>query len=156
MPSAGKTTVGMALAKKINYEFRDLDSMVEEKEKESLIEVMNKKGPDYFREMEYRFLLDLKPEEHMVISPAGSIIYLAKAAKWIQKESFVVFLNTPFDLIEKRLLETPKAVAGLAERGLKSIWDERMPIYSKICNVEIDTSNKSVDEVVNEIIKVIK
>ena len=92
----------------------------------------------------------------MVISPTGSIIYHKKALEWIAKESTVIFLNTPLEIIEARLAETPKAVAGLAERGLKNIWDERMPIYMSTCNFTIDTKDKKVEEIVDEILTIIK
>jgi shikimate kinase len=156
MPSAGKTTIGEALAKKLGYDFADLDLMVEQKEQKSLIEVMNTKGADYFRNMEYEFLKDFSHEQSIVISPAGSIIFQKDALAWIQENSLVIFLNTPFDTIEKRLMETPKAVAGLAERGLESIWDERIPLYTKYASVTIDTKNKNVEEIVQNILDSIK
>lgn len=156
MPSAGKTTVGAALAKRLGYDFADLDLMVEEVEQKSLIEVMNAKGADYFRNMEYEFLKKISPEASVVISPAGSIIFQKDALKWIQDNSFVINLNTPFEIIEKRLVETPKAVAGLSERGLKSIWDERIPLYAQYASVTVDAKDKNVDQVVDEIVKVLK
>lgn len=151
MPSAGKTTVGAALARRLGVDFIDLDTMVEEKEKSSLIEVMNTKGADYFRDMEYDFIKDLSSDKKIVISPAGSIIFQKDALAWIQENTFVVFLDTPFEIIEARLALAPKAVSGLNERGLKSIWDERMPIYTNSASLIVKTKDKSVEEVVNEI-----
>ncbi len=152
MPCAGKTTVGEALAKKLKYTFLDLDRMVEKIEGISLIEVMNTKGADYFRAMEYEFLKKITPDERAVISPAGSIIFQKDAIEWIQNNTYVIFLDAPFDIIEARLVKTPKAVAGLAERGLKSIWDERIPLYRGYADSAIEVKDKSIEQVVEEIV----
>lgn len=152
MPSSGKTTIGEFLSKKIGYEFLDLDIMVEEKEGKSLIEVMNEKGADYFRNMEYDFLREIKEDQNVVISPAGSIIFQEQALDWIMQNTFVIFLDTPLDIIETRLREQPKAVAGLKERGLLSIWEERQPLYLKSADETVDTKDKNVFDVVNDIL----
>ncbi len=152
MPSAGKTTIGSALAIKLGFDYFDLDIMVEQREGKSLIEVMNTKGADYFRDMERDILNEVNPESKAVISPAGSIIFQKEAMDWILKNSFVVFLNTPLDIIDERLNVTPKAVAGLKERGIQSIYDERLPIYKKFAQLTIDTENKSIEQVIKEIV----
>jgi len=151
MPASGKTTVGKALATKLDFTFMDLDSMVEEKEGISLIDVMNTKGADYFRNMEYSFINDISPDTKVVISPAGSIIFQLDAMKWIKENSTVVFLDTPFEMIEKLLSQNPKAVAGLTERGLKSIWDERIPIYKRYADHTLETKDTLIDQIVNDI-----
>jgi shikimate kinase len=153
MPSSGKTTIGAAVAKRIGFTFLDLDTMVENIEGVSLIEVMEKKGADYFRNMEFGFLEKIKKEEKAVISPAGSIIFQKEAMQWIKSNTKVFFLDTPFTVIEARLKETPKAVAGLKERGLQSIWDERQPIYREYADEIIYTENKDIDAVVQNILK---
>ncbi len=152
MPWAGKTTIGRALAQKLGYDFLDLDSMVEEREGTSLIDVMNSKGPDYFRDMEYGFMKDLAVDKKAVISPAGSIILHKDAIAWITRSTFTVFLDTSFDIIEARSKISPKAVFGLSERGLKSIWDERQPLYRKYADCVVMTEGKSIDSLTDEII----
>lgn len=152
MPSAGKTTVGFALAQKLGYDFKDLDTMVEKLEGASLIEIMNSKGADYFRNMEYKFITQIHSNQKIVISPAGSIIFQEDAVKWLQANTCIFFLDTPFEVIENRLTESPKAVFGLKERGLKNIWEERRPLYNLYANHIIDTRDKNVDGVVHDIL----
>jgi shikimate kinase len=152
MPSAGKTTVGSHVAQKLGFDFLDLDSMVEEKEGKSLIDVMDEKGPDYFRAMEFDFIKDIDKNKKVVISPAGSIIFYKDAIDWIADNCFVVFLDTPFEVIQERLSREPKAVAGLKERGLKSIWDERRSIYEKYAQAIVKTDGRSLDQISEEII----
>ena len=117
-----------------------------------MIEVMNEKGADYFRNMEYDFLKQISTDSNAVISPAGSIIFQKDAMDWILNNSHVIFLNTPLEIIGKRLEVTPKAVAGLKERGIQSIYNERLPIYNRFASLVVNTTNKKVNQVVEEII----
>lgn len=156
MPWSGKTTIGKALANKLSHDFLDLDFMVEEREGASLIEVMNTKGPDYFRDMEYGFLKELVPANKAVISPAGSIVLHKDAIAWITQSTFTVFLDTPFNIIDARSKVSPKAVFGLSERGLKSIWDERQPLYRKYADCIVTTDGKSIENITDEIISAIR
>lgn len=155
MPWAGKTTISKALSARLNYEFIDLDHEVEKATNMNLVDVMKEKGPGYFRTMGYNFLVKLKPESSVVISPAGSVIFHEPSMQWIQDNSFIIFLNTPFEIIEQRSKLEDKAVANLKERGLKSIWDERIPIYTKFAEAIINLENKNVGEIVDEIIAII-
>ena len=153
MPWAGKTTTALALAKKLNYDFIDLDQEVEKAEGIGWIEIMNSKGADYFRAQGFEFLKNIQSNTKIVISPAGSVIYNQDSMEWIKENTLVVFLDTPFDVIEERSKLEPKAVANLSERGLQSIWEERIPMYQSYADVIINTQDKSVDQIVEEIIR---
>lgn len=153
MPWAGKTTTALALAKKLGYEFIDLDHEVEKFENSNLIDIMNSKGADYFRAKGFEFLKNIESNSKIVISPAGSVIYNQDSMDWIKENSLVVFLNTPFNVIEERSKLEPKAVANLSERGLQSIWEERIPMYQTYADLIINTQDKTVDQIVGEIIK---
>jgi shikimate kinase len=156
MPWSGKTSVSRALASKIGYRFMDLDHMVEEKEGTSLIAVLEAKGQRYFLDMQYEFLKQIKPEDMVIISTAGSIIYHEEAVTWLKEYSTVVFIDTPFEVIEERMATGPKTVKGLKERGLRALWDERMPLYRAAAHMTIDTKGKASEDIAEEIIQDLK
>ena len=151
MPSAGKTTVGRAFARAIGYDFIDLDEMVEMQEGKSLITILEEKGGSYFLAIQERYIYNVDPSSKIVIAPAGSIIYQEQAMKWLSEHAVTFFLDTPIETIEKRLLEKPKAVVGLKEKGLEKLWQERMPIYRKYADFEIKTDSKSLDDIIGEV-----
>lgn len=151
MPSAGKTTISEHLAKAIRYNSIDLDHMVEEKENQSLIKVLEDKGGRYFLDMEYGFLKDLKENETVVIGTAGSIIYHEEAMKWLKDNTKIIFIDTDLDIIKERLSKTPKAIVGLKEKGLDTLWEERLPVYRKWADIEISTHDKNIEQIVLEI-----
>jgi shikimate kinase len=156
MPSAGKTTISEHLAKAVQYHSIDLDHMVEEKENKSLISILEDKGSQYFLNMEYGFLKDLKETETVVIGTAGSIIYHEEAMKWLKDNTKIIFIDTDLDIIKERLSKTPKAIVGLKEKGLDVLWEERLPIYRKWADIEISTHDKNIEQIVSEIQNKIK
>lgn len=153
MPWAGKTTTAMALAQKLDYQFLDLDQEVEKIEGKNLIEVMNSKGAEYFRNLGFEFLQKLSPEDKVVVSPAGSVIYHDQSMEWIKNNSVAVFLDTPFEIIEQRSKLMAKAVADLQAKGLKPLWDQRRPMYLKHAQVVVNTEDRTIEQVVDDIVK---
>jgi shikimate kinase len=149
MPWSGKSTVAYALAKKLGWNFIDLDKEVERVEEKNLIDVMNEKGPEYFRKMEYGFLLNLS--EPTVISLAGSIIYYEPALRWLRDNSRVIFLNTPIEIIKSRMEGNPKAVSDLSE-GIDALFIKRLPLYQGSADYSIDAQERDVAQIVDEII----
>jgi shikimate kinase len=152
MPSAGKSTIAKEVSNILNFSLIDLDHMVEQKEGESLINILLKKGSKYFLDMQYAFLLELKPEDNAVISTAGSIIYHEPAIKWLKENTVICFLDTELSVIEERLSISPKAVVGLKEKGLQKLWDERIPVYKQLMDISVTTKNKDISEIAREII----
>lgn len=156
MPSAGKTTIAEALVEKLGYKTIDLDSMVEEREGRSLIEILEEKGGKYFLDIENSFLQSLLPEEKVVISTAGSIIYHDEAMKWLKANSTICFVDTEFSVIEQRLTVKPKAIVGLKEKGLQTLWEERIPVYKSWADISVVTGGKNSEQVADEIISKLK
>jgi shikimate kinase len=152
MPSSGKSTIAKALSEKIGYLYMDLDYMVEEKEGMSLIEVMEKKGPQYFRDMEYGFLQMLPDNEKVVVSTPGSSIYHEPMMQWLKAHTFIICIEEEISAIEERLVHTPKAISDLKEKGLERLWQERMPVYKKWADMCIKINGRSVSDIVEECI----
>lgn len=156
MPSSGKSTIAKVIAKKLGYKCIDLDHMVEEKEGMSLIQVMETKGAQYFRDMEYGFLQDLNSDEKAVISTPGSSIYHEPMMKWLKENTTICCIEEDISKIEERLEHTPKAISDLKEKGLFKLFEERMPIYKKWANFTVNVKGKNMETVADEIISNIK
>ena len=58
MPSCGKSTIGVVLAKTVNKDFVDTDLLIQRKEEMTLQDIINQKGNDYFKKIEEEVLLD--------------------------------------------------------------------------------------------------
>ncbi len=156
MPSSGKSTIAKALAERLGYAYMDLDHMVEEREGMSLIEVMEQKGAQYFREMEYQFLQDIPSDTLVVIATPGSAIYHESMMHWLKEHTYIICIEEDVSVIEERLAHTPKAISDLKEKGLQRLWEERMPVYRKWAHVIVETKQRGVEEIVEECVLHVK
>ena len=151
MPGAGKSTIGVVLAKKIGYEFIDSDIVIQNRYKKILQELINEYGTDGFEKIENDVNKSLNPQ-NSVIATGGSAIYGKEAMEHFDSIGTVVYLNLPYEEIEQRLV-------NLEERGvtikkgqtLKDLYNERIPLYKKYANLTIDCQGKTIREIVEEI-----
>ena len=151
MPGAGKSTIGVVLAKKLGYEFIDSDIVIQNKYKKILQELINEHGIDGFEKIENDVNKNLNTK-NIVIATGGSAIYGKEAMEHFDSIGTVVYLNLPYEEIEQRL-------GNLEERGvtikkgqtLKDLYNERTPLYKKYANVIIDCQGKTIREIVEEI-----
>ena len=78
MPAAGKSTVGVILAKRLGYSFVDVDLVIQAQKGKLLKEIIAEKGEDGFLQIEEDVNASLDVN-HSIIAPGGSVIYGARA-----------------------------------------------------------------------------
>jgi shikimate kinase len=153
----GKTSVGKKLAQKKNWRFVDLDELIELKEKMTIVDIFAKKGEPYFRRREKETLKEVSKESNFVVACGGGIVLDEENIKIMQETGTPICLTSSPSVIFERtkghnlrpLLNTPNPL----ER-IKELLEKRAPFYARI-EKKIDTSNLSIDEVVEEILKLI-
>lgn len=84
MPSSGKSTIGVLLAKRLGYSFVDVDIVIQEKEGRLLKEIISTEGMDGFLAVENRVNAGLDVKKS-VIAPGGSVIYGAEAMEHLKE-----------------------------------------------------------------------
>ncbi len=102
MPGAGKSTVGVILAKQTSRDFVDTDLLIQTSERRPLQKILDENGHIALREIEERILLSLDLHNH-VIATGGSAAYSGKAMRHLKKNGVVVFLHVPFAEIVERV-----------------------------------------------------
>lgn len=155
MPGAGKSTIGVVLAKKTGYSFIDSDLLIQEREKMLLYEIIEQKGLEVFKQIENAVNASIQTE-HSIIATGGSAIYGKKAMAHFQAIGSIIYLKLDYQEIESR-------VGDLEQRGvalppgctLKELYEERTPLYEKYANFTIDCSMKSIREIVAELFNLI-
>lgn len=155
MPNAGKSIVGKELARRLNCNFIDTDEIIEEKLNLKLPQIVDNFGEHGFLGIEEQTVLKLGKLDNCVISPGGSIVYSIKAMLFLKRNSVVVFLNASFESINKRISNQPmRGIIGLKKKGLKALFDERLPIYEKYADITIEMPEDfNIDAVIKEIIQ---
>ena len=153
MPGAGKSTVGVVLAKASGSKFVDSDLVIQEKTGKLLHELISEHGLDGFLEIENRMNSQLE-ETKAIIATGGSVIYGREAMEHLKSIGCVVYLKLSLASIADRLGDLQKRGVALKNgQGLKELYEERIPLYEKYADVIIDCEKKAIREIVAEILK---
>jgi shikimate kinase len=138
MAGAGKSTIGKALAKRLNYTFIDVDRLITEKTGMPLQDLIDKQGDSALIRFEEESILGLGQLDNCIISPGGSVIYSREAMKHLKEISKIVFLDAPFRSIVRRIPNARKrGIVGLRDRSLKELFEERLVLYNKYADFSI-------------------
>ena len=151
MPGAGKSTVGVVLAKNLGMSFMDSDLVIQEHEGRKLHELIEQFGIDGFIEIEERInaSLDVK---NSIIATGGSVVYGEKAMKHLNEIGTVWYLKLSYETIADRLGDLEQRGVVLKKgQTLKDLYEERIPLYEKYAGLTIDCENKTIREIVSEI-----
>lgn len=153
MPASGKSTVGIHLAEKLNINFIDTDDLIEKCEGMKLQEIIDERGNDYFWNVEERILCNLKCND-TVIATGGSAILFPKAIEHLKTIGRIVYLEQSIDLLKMRLSNLDSRGVTLDEgESIESLYNYRVPLYRKYSQTTVKVADKSVEDVVDEIIK---
>lgn len=153
MPGVGKSTVGVILAKMIGYQFTDADLLIQKQEGKLLHEIIAEKGTDGFIEIEERVNASIEAS-HTIIATGGSVVYGKKAMEHLSHIGTVVYLKVPYDILEKRL-EDIKGRGVVLKQGqtLRTLYDERTPLYEKYADIEISEDGLNVEQTVEKLLE---
>ena len=156
MPGAGKSTLGVLLAKAMGMFFVDSDIVIQQKTKRLLQDIIDNDGTDKFLETEEEVLLDLDIE-NTVLATGGSAVYSEKAMENFRKDSTVVYLHVGFEEIRKRVTNiTTRGIVLKNGRSLADAYDERKPLYDRYADITIDCTGCTVEESVRKLIEKLK
>lgn len=151
MPAAGKSTVGVLLAKRLGYSFIDVDIVIQEKEKRLLKDIIQAEGMDGFMAVENRVNAELKTE-NAVIAPGGSVIYGKEAMENLKALGTVVYLKISFKELTSRLGDVVDRGVVLKEgMTLQDLYEERIRYFEQYADITIDEKGKSMGDVVDEL-----
>lgn len=151
MPGAGKSTVGVVLAKRLGYTFIDSDIVIQDEKGMLLHELITKYGIDGFNEIENEVNSTINAE-NSVIATGGSAVYGKEAMEHFKSIGKVVYLKLPYDEIENRLGDlNERGVSIKKGQTLLSLYKERVPLYEKYADITIDCNELSIRDIVSKI-----
>ncbi|MEX2641660.1 MAG: shikimate kinase [Balneolales bacterium] len=102
--AAGKSSIGRMLARNLGKPFHDLDRTIEQEEEKFIVDIFAGGGEEHFRALELRYLDHLLGSGDSVIALGGGTLQNEGVLNTLKKEHILVYLNTPFPLIFKRLI----------------------------------------------------
>jgi shikimate kinase len=151
MPGAGKSTVGVILAKTLGRTFTDTDIVIQEHAGRLLQEIIDTEEPDAFLAIEEKTILSLHCH-NSVIATGGSVVFSTKAMEYLKEEGVVVYLKISFEEMEKRLRNiTTRGIVLFKGESLLDMYHERIPLYEKYADITIDCKGEDFEEVVGNV-----
>lgn len=156
MPGAGKSTVGVVLAKRMGYRFIDSDLVIQEKKGMLLHQIIEAEGAEGFLRTENDINAALRVEQS-VIATGGSVIYGAEAMEHFKQIGSVVYLKLSYASIAERLGDlNERGVALKAGQTLAGLYTERIPYYERYADITIDCEDKMIKDIAAEIASAVK
>ena len=156
LPSAGKSTIGVILAKTLGMNFIDTDITIQENTGRLLQTIIDEEGPARFLEIEEQTIFGLKVT-NSVIATGGSVVYSDAAMNHLGSGSCVVYLQISFDEMRKRLKNIKtRGVVMIPGQSLHDMVNQRTSLYEKYADVTIDCSDEDFESVVEEVVEKIQ
>lgn len=155
---SGKTTIGKQVSKALGMEFFDTDHAVEVKTGVNIATIFELEGEEGFRLREHSLLVDLMDNQKKVIATGGGIVLKGENRKLLRQLGTVVYLRSNIkDLILR--LKNDKTRPLIQNVNLNEKFDElfkeRDLLYSEVADYIIDTKNKKVSDIKNEILELL-
>jgi shikimate kinase len=152
MPGAGKSTVGVILAKLASLHFIDTDVVIQTCEGRSLQSIIDSQGYMALRGIEERILLGLECRDH-VIATGGSAVYSRAAMAHLARGGRIVFLDVDLATLESRALDLGRrGIAKPPGQSFSEVFEERRGLYVAYADVTVDCRGLSHDMVCAEIL----
>jgi shikimate kinase len=159
----GKTSVGMALATKLHRDFYDADDYIEKKAKRSIRDMVAREGWPFFREKEKEAIRELCASDGSVIAAGGGAILYSQNVVTMKQGGVVILLEADTEVIFERMRgdeKTEQQRPGLTDKGpleeIEEVLAFRQPLYKKAMDFSVDTTSKSIDRIVDEIVQRLK
>lgn len=146
MPGAGKSTLGIVLAKIMNKSFIDADLIIQNQMDKTLQKIIDSLGPDGFIDVENQILSEITAE-NTVIATGGSAVYSDAAMNHLREIGTVVYLKISYETLLARLSDFSErgvVLKGGMGMSVRDLYDERRPLYEKYADITVDVNDLSI------------
>lgn len=155
MPGAGKSTLGVVLAKILGYEFLDSDLLIQKQEKKRLSRIIEEKGTEGFMAVENRVNASIEAE-NTVIATGGSVVYCDEAMQHLKSIGRVVYLKLSLEAVSRRLGNLKGRGVVLKDgQTLKELYEERTPLYEKYADIVVDEEGKDLEASLQAVLEIL-
>ena len=151
MPGAGKSTVGIVLAKMLGYKFLDSDLLIQEQEGKILSDLIFEHGIEGFIAIENRVNKEIRARG-TVIATGGSVCYCDEALRKMKEDGIIVYLRVTEANLKRRLGDLGKRGVVIRKGSdLHDLYLERTPLYEKYADLTVNVSNVRMEEAIKRV-----
>ena len=152
---AGKSTLGRALGKRLDWKVDDIDVLIERAERRDIPTIFRESGEPYFRAREREMLIGLLPERGAVIACGGGTFADASCRELMLRDGGVVWLDAPFETVLSRVPLDGRRPLAADRLGMEQLYNQRLAAYS-LAHLRVDAGRGSVEELVEHIMEWLK
>ena len=155
MMGSGKSSIGNLVSKKLNIPFIDIDNLIVQSTGMSILEIFEKKGEEYFRNLEEKITLKCLKKIKNVISLGGGGFINNKIRKEILTNHFSFWLNWDESILIKRIKDSKKRPLAFnaTDQEIRAMIKDRSKIYIS-AQFKINCNKLTKTEIVKKIIKI--
>ena len=146
MPGAGKSTLGVVLAKILNMQFLDADLVIQQDQGRTLQAIIDAEGTEGFLAIENQVLASLQAE-NTVIATGGSAVYSDDAMRHLACLGPVIYLKISYESLVSRLSDLQErgvVLKGGVSMSLRDLYEERQPLYERYADVTVNVDDLSI------------
>ena len=146
MPGAGKSTIGVLLAKAIGYDFIDTDLLIQRQAGMTLGDYLHNRGYQALRQLEAEVIQGLNATSS-VIATGGSAVYSDEAMYHLKASGYVIYLQCALDVLDGRIASmSDRGIAAPTGQTLADVLAERTPRYKHFADVTVEVSNRDAEQ----------
>ena len=154
MMGSGKSLIGRLVSKKLKLQFFDIDNIIENETGMKIFEIFEKKGEEFFREIEKNISLKILKKNKSVISLGGGAFQNNEIRREVLNGNISIWLKWNYQTLLKRIIDKPHRplAYNIEKKELIELMKKRSKFYKKALykiNCEDLTKNKIINRILN-------
>lgn len=154
----GKSSIARRLSGMLRLPMLEMDEALEKREGISISEIFKRCGEEYFRNLETALLRSIKEEPASIVSCGGGAVLREENLRLMRESGVIVQLTAAPESILKRVrhsLNRPILNGNMNVDYIRGLLEKRAPLYEKAADFSISTDEKSIEEICQEIEKLL-
>ncbi len=151
---SGKSSVGRRLAQKLRRQFVDTDMCIEKRARYTIETLVLRQGWDHFRTLESQVIREISTGCDRIIATGGGAVMEEDNVKHLRKNGLLIWLQADAAVLKGRMAKDlnskpcrPSLTGTDALDEIADVLRERTPFYEKACDLTVDTTHRSVEDI---------
>ena len=151
---AGKSTIGPLLAEKLQTDFFDLDTLIEDADKATVRQIFDKHGEAYFRRRETEMLLPLTHLRNTVVALGGGTFTQDANRVLIRSSGVSIWLDVPFECIQRRIQDPYSRPLFRSPQEMEQLFNVRAAAY-RMADLRVPAEDEAPAEIAARIVRLL-
>jgi shikimate kinase len=152
--AAGKSTVGRALAEKLNFQFVDLDDRIEARAQKTVREIFAEFGETHFRQLEREAIQACVELKDTIVALGGGAYIAEENRRILRAIGKTVWLDCPLETCLSRIIADGSRPLAKSPEEMRELLNKRLPAYS-LADIRVAVGVKNAEQIAEEIIEIL-